>query len=247
MDQHAGFAPNSTPVGVLIAALGNDHLPHWQFVLAGKDKVPLVVGRYAHDRPRAVVGQHVVGDPDRHQLPAGGVANLGTKGHPPLRFVLSSAFLLALATHQVAEGLHRQLLSDRSQVWHQGVLRSEHQVGGSINGVWPGGEDRNLAAAGSAVPIHHLKLQLCPRAAANPVGLHGAHPLRPAIELGEIVEQLVSVGSDLQKPLAQLALFHQSSGAPRSASAVHLFIGQYGLVDRVPIHGGILLVSQARL
>ena len=81
--------------------------------------------------------------------------------------------------------------------------------------------------------------------AADPVGLHGAHPLRPAVEFRQIVEQLVGVGGDLQEPLAQLALFNQGAGAPGAPFAIHLFIGQHRLVDRVPVDRRLTAVGQA--
>ena len=84
-------------------------------------------------------------------------------------------------------------------------------------------------------------------ATANPVGLHGAHPFRPAGQLGQIVQQLIGVGGDAQEPLAQLALLHQGPGAPGTPLAVHLFVGQHRLVHRVPVDGGLLLVGQPRL
>ena len=87
-------------------------------------------------------------------------------------------------------------------------------------------------------------MQLGARTAANPVGLHGAHPLRPTLELGQIVQQLVGVGGDLEKPLAQLAFLHQGSGAPGAALAVHLFVGKHRLVDGIPVDACVLLVSE---
>ena len=80
--------------------------------------------------------------------------------------------------------------------------------------------------------------------ATNPIGLHGAHPLRPTLELLEIVEQFIGNRRDFQKPLAQLSLFNQSSRSPRTTVGVHLFVGEHRLVNRVPIDGGFFAVRQ---
>ena len=122
MDQHPRGGPGPTFEGVLIAALGDHHLLHRQFVLAGKDEIALVVGGHAHHGAGAVLGEHVVGDPDGDQLAAGRVAHAGTNGHTPLGPVLGRALLVALAGHQIAEGRHRQLLVSAGERGHQGVL-----------------------------------------------------------------------------------------------------------------------------
>ena len=59
VNQHTGFGPSAALEGVLIAALGNDHLLHRQLVLARKQEVALVVGRHAHHGAGAVLRQHV--------------------------------------------------------------------------------------------------------------------------------------------------------------------------------------------
>ena len=45
----------------------HDHLDR-QTVLARELEVALIVRRHRHDRPRAVLGQHEVGDPDWHRF-----------------------------------------------------------------------------------------------------------------------------------------------------------------------------------
>ena len=125
------------------------------------------------------------------------------------------------------------------------MFRCQHHVAGTKQGVGPGGEHRDRVARGLPGPIHHRKAQFGAGGASDPVGLHGAHPLRPALQLGQVIEQGVGVGGDLEKPLAQLALLHQGTGAPGAAFAIHLLIGEHGLVDGIPVDGGVLLVGQA--
>ena len=245
MDQHPRGGPGAACEGVFIAALGDHHLLHRQVVLAGKDEIALVVGGHAHHGAGAVLGEHVIGDPDRDQLAVGRVAHTGANRHTPLGPVLGRALLVALAGHQVAKGCHGELLVGAGQGGHQGVLRRQHHVAGTKKGVGPGGEHRDRAAGRCSGPIHHRKGQFGAGGTADPVGLHGAHPLRPAVELGQVIEQGVGVGGDLEKPLAQLALLHQGTGAPGAAVAIHLLIGEHGLVDGIPVDGGVLLVGQA--
>ena len=246
MDQHPGFGPGTPLKGVFIAALGNDHLLHRQLVLAGEQEIPLVVGRHPHHGTGAVVRQHVVGDPDRHQCAVGGVAHLGANRHTALGLVFGGAVLLALPRHQIAKGLHRQPLRGAGERRHQGMLRGQHHIGGAENGVRPCGEHGDLLTGVGAVVVDHRKLQLRTGAAADPVGLHGAHPLRPPLQAVEVVQQRLGVIGDLQKPLAQLPLFHQCPGSPGTPVTVHLFIGEHGLVDGIPVDRGFLAIGQAR-
>ena len=80
--------------------------------------------------------------------------------------------------------------------------------------------------------------------AANPVALHGFHHFRPAIQLVQIVQQLFSVGGDFDKPLRNFFLFHRRVTTP-AATVLHLFVGQYGLVIRAPVHGRSFFIHQA--
>jgi hypothetical protein len=78
-------------------------------------------------------------------------------------------------------------------------------------------------------------------ALANPVFLHQAHFVGPAVQGGfgvahlHMVEQLLRVIGDLQVVARNFAFFHHCAGAPTFA-VNHLFVGQHGLVHRVPVH-----------
>ena len=209
VDQHARLGPGFPLVGVFITAFRDHHLAKRQFVLAGKQKIALVMGGHTHHGPRAVIGQDVIRDPDRNQLPGGGVAHLRSQGHTPFGAVVGGALLLALATDQITEGLHCHLLSGVGEVAHQVVLRGQDHIGGAKDGVGSGGENGDQHVGGSPCPIHHRKTKLGAGGTANPVGLHGAHALWPTREFGQVFQQGIGIGRDLQEPLAQLALFHQ--------------------------------------
>ena len=212
---------------------------------AGKQKVPLVMGRHSHHRARAVIGQHVIGDPKRNLGAAGGVDHVTAQGHSPFGAILGGALLLALAVDQIAERRHRQGLLGAGQALDAGVVRGQHQIGGSVNGVGSGGEDADRLRRSAPIGRHHAETQFSPFRAADPVGLHRAHPLRPARQGGQVIHQGIGIGGDAQKPLAQQAFFHLCPRAPGPPFAIHLFVGQHGLVDRIPVDAGLLLIGQA--
>ena len=104
-------------------------------------EVALVVGRHRHDGARAVLHDHVVGDPDGDRFPGRWIAGVGAEKHPAL------GLLAHLARHEVP----RQHLAPvgvdlvaplvgRERV-HEGVLGREHDVSGAEHRVRPGGED----------------------------------------------------------------------------------------------------------
>ena len=232
---------------MFITALRNDHLLDRQFVLTSEEEVPLVMGRHTHHGPGAVFRQDVVSNPDREQFAVGGVTHLGANRDAALGFVLRGALLLALTRDQVAEGLDFRLVGCAGQTGHQGVLWSQHDIARPKHGVRAGGEHGDPFIRVLTGGIDHRELELSTGAAADPVGLHRAHPFRPTLQFREVIQQLLGVVGDLQEPLTQLALLNQRAGTPGTAFAVHLLIGEHGLVNGVPIDGGVLLIGQAGL
>ncbi len=91
-----------------------------------------------------------------------------------------------------------------------------------------------------------LERQLYALGPADPVALHGLDRLGPAIQLVKILEQFVRIGSDLHEPLRYLAPLDQRVRAP-AAAVDDLLVGQYGLVDRIPVDDRILAVDEAFL
>ena len=82
--------------------------------------------------------------------------------------------------------------------------------------------------------------------AADPIVLHEPHFFRPALQRLEAREQLLGVIGDLEEPLRQLALLDERAGAP-AAPVDDLLIGEHGVVDRVPVHLGLLAVDDSGL
>ena len=93
----------------------------------------------------------------------------------------------------------------------------------------------------SAVPLEPHLQAFRP---ADPVRLHGAHLLRPALQLVNCFQQIFGIFGDLEEPLSQLALLDERAGAP-AASVDHLLVRQHRVIDRVPVHLGGFPVDQA--
>src|SRR5262249_39556151 len=76
--------------------------------------------------------------------------------------------------------------------------------------------------------------------------LHQAHLVGPTVERLERVQELVGVLGDAQEPLGELALLDRGAGAP-AAAVDHLLVGEYGLVDRIPVDHALLAIDEAAL
>jgi hypothetical protein len=70
---------------------------------------------------------------------------------------------------------------------------------------------------------------------ADPVGLHGADLVGPAVERVQGFEQVIAIFRDAEEPLLQLALFNDRARAP-AATIHHLLVGEHGVLDRIPVH-----------
>ena len=65
----------------------------------------------------------------------------------------------------------------------------------------------------------------------------------PVIEAVERIQQFFGMIGDLEKPLRQLAAFHQCAGSP-ATPILDLLVGQHRHVLGVPVHDGILAIDQ---
>jgi|GEM_PF-2182218 len=81
-------------------------------------------------------------------------------------------------------------------------------------------------------------------ALADPVGLHGLDPLRPARQRIQRRQKFIGISGDGQVVAGNLALLDHRAGAP-AAAFDDLFVGEHGLVHRVPVHHLSLLVGDA--
>ena len=215
--------------------LGRAHDGHDRQALTAREiEVALVVGGAAEDGARAVVHQDEVGDVDRqrpggvegvHRADAGVEAALlrrlqrGDRGAEPLAFgdeVPQGGIAGRDGARQGMVGRDRQETRTEQRVGPRRVDVQRRGVGGG------GGR-------GVERPAHQQPLRL-----ADPVALHEAHLLRPAIQAVEGGQQIVGVVGDLEEPLHEVALLDRRAGAPALA-VDHLLVGEHGLVDRVPV------------
>ena len=149
-----------------------------QRVLAGKLPVPLVMRRHCHDCARAVVHQHVVGDPDGDSFTGQRVRGTQARIHAKLlglRHVgLGDRCLLAGGDEFSEFGI---VLGQRQR---DRMFRGQTDVGHTVERVGPGGIDLDAIEVGHR--FIQPKGQLHAAAFSNPVALHGAHGLGPAVQ-----------------------------------------------------------------
>lgn len=115
------------------------------------------------------------------------------------------------------------------------------QVGRAHEGVRTGGVDGQRL-----VVVFYVKGNFHTFGTADPVALHGLNGVRPVIQIIQIVQQLVSVGGDFDKPLRDLFTLYFGVTAP-AAAIDNLLVRENGLVVRAPVNGGRFLVDQAFL
>ena len=238
VDGEAVFGVGRIP-GRLHTLVGPCHGAHHgrdaQVVLRRELEVALVVGGHAHDRALAVAHEHVVGDPDPDGLCGEGVQHVQPRVQALLLLGGGIGFHHAAAAAFVDEGRKPGVAGGGGE--RDRVLGGDGEKGGAEQRVRPRGEHlqrpvrgHRLAGIGGVGEGDFAAL-----AAADPVGLHDLHPLRPPRELLKIAEELVGVAGDVQVIHRDLALFHESPRAP-APPLDHLLVGEHGLVDGIPVH-----------
>ena len=129
-----------------------------------------------------------------------------------------------------------------AQLGRQRRVRGDDEERRAVQRVGPGGVDGD--GLGAALD---RELDVGAGRAADPVPLHGQHPVGPvALQRGRVGQQPVGVLGDLEVPLGQHPADHL--GAAALAPAVDdLLVGQHGLVLRAPVDVAALAVGQAAL
>src|SRR5262249_34355246 len=118
--------------GLLQPVVGRkDDGPDRQAELLGKLEVALVVGRYRHDSPSAVGGQHVVGDPDWDRCAVYRVDGGSSSENAGLVLGQLGAFQVALAGRLGLVSVHGGPLFGRGDLIDQRMLRCQDHVGGA--------------------------------------------------------------------------------------------------------------------
>ncbi|CRM87541.1 hypothetical protein [Pseudomonas sp. 22 E 5] len=242
VDQSAVLAVGVLPRGrVGVARAGTHYRFDRQVVLGGEFEVALVVGRYGHDGAIAVVHQHVVGDPYRQFLRRQWVLDEQPGRQAFFRLGGDVGFGHAAAFAFGDE--RRKLRVVLCGLGGQRVFGGHGDVGRAHQGIRAGGED--LEGTGLADRVDVVReLYFHALGFADPVALHGLDLFRPARQVIEARQELIGVGGDLEVVHGDLALFDHRAGTP-AATVDHLFVGQYGLVDRVPVHGAVLAIDHA--
>src|SRR5829696_6037631 len=173
-----------------------NHGPDLDPVFPRELEVPLVVGRYGHDRTRTVAHQDVVGDVDGDLLPISRVYGVGAGKDAGLLPRYVGAVDLAhpggpldVGAHLFGSLLRRYLLDRR-------VLRAHHEERGAEERVRAGGKDLDGAV------VFDLEPDPGALGAPDPVPLQRLDPLGP-VYMGE-VQELLGVVRDLEEPLRQV-------------------------------------------
>ena len=193
------------------------------------------MGRHPHDRARAVVGQHVVGDPDRQGDARRGMACV--RAREDARLLLGCRPFLSGPGRRVLD-----VLDDlaRAETLHERMLRREHDERCPVQRVGAGREDDDVL-----VDLVAAEPQFRSARAADPVPLDRLRTLRPVDRL-QVVDQRVGVLGDLEEPLLEPARL--DLGPTALAAAVdHLLVRQHGLVVRAPVDGRLLAVRETLL
>ncbi len=242
VDQHAVLGEGSfADVGRIAVGIG-DHGFDRQVVLGGEFVVTLVVGRHGHHGTGAVFHQYEVGDEDRHFTAGQRVDGLEAGIHAAFFHGRHVGFAGA-ATRALGVELGKLRIVLRRGLG-QRVSGGDADVGHTHQGVRTGGEDGQgfLHLAGLGI---EAEAQLDTARLADPVALHGLDLLRP-LDLVEVGQQLFGIIGDAQEPLRDFLALDQRAGTPATA-VDDLLIGEHGLVRRVPVDDGTLLVDDTLL
>src|SRR5216683_4847510 len=120
------------------------------------------------------------------------------------------------------------------------MFRRHRAEGHSHERIRPRG--KRMQHAGTADVVR--KSQPHAHALADPIGLHGAHALRPSRHVLQGIEQILGISRDLEVVHRNFALLDGRAGAP-AAAIDHLLVGEHGLIDGIPIDHPCLLVGNA--
>ena len=198
----------------------------------------------AEDGAGAVFHQHEVGGIDRHGL-------VRHQRMPGEQRQLVADLLRGLDLGRGGAGLAAfgdEALQARirfGQFGDQRMLGRQRREGSAIERVGPRGEDFQLAAICTR-QVGELPEDARAAALADPVGLHQAHLLRPALERIEAAQQFIGKLGDPEVPLGEHAPLDRRAGAPALALD-HLLVGQHGIVDGIPVDPRFLAVGESGL
>ena len=159
--------------------------------LRANSKSRLITTRHRHDRARAVIGHHVIGNPDGHLLAIDGSTYIA-----PVRYAFVAIALSALKRRDLLGRLsefHDRLLvfRTRNQCFEPRIFRSQHKEAAAEQRIGAGGEHRDDLVSWVAFKIAQRKIDLRTFGTPDPIRLLLLHAIRPAFKLVKIVQQLL--------------------------------------------------------
>src|SRR5919107_5791688 len=200
-------------------------------------EVPLVVGRYGHDRTRTVAHQDVVGDVDGYLFPVSRVYGEGAGKDAGLLPLHVGAVDLAHPGGPLDVGDHLFGLLPGRYSFDRRMLGTHHEERGAEERVRAGGKDLDRTV------VFDLEPDPGTLGAPDPVPLQRLDPLGP-VYFRE-VEELLGVVRDLEEPLRQV-LLDDRRPAPLAAPVRphHLLPRQRRVVPGAPVDGGLHAVGE---
>ena len=193
--------------------------------------------RNSHHGASAVLHQNEVGGPDRDCFACQWVNGFKAGINPFFlhrRHVGFGHFGVAALIDEC-----RQLRIVFRRFLRQRMTCGYGQVGRAHEGVRTGGVDSQ-----SLVVVLNVEGNLHAFRTADPVTLHGLNGIWPVIQVIQIVQQLISVSGDFDKPLWDLFTLNFGVTAP-AAAVDNLFVRENCLVIWTPVNGRGLLIHQA--
>ena len=127
------------------------------------------------------------------------------------------------------------------------MLRCHGTESHTHNRVWTRGEDEHFAVLYQCTRFVldlMAKRKTNTLALTNPIALHGAHLIRPAVELIDARQQFFRILRDTKVVTWNLTLFNDGARTP-TATVDNLLVRQYSLINRVPVHHLRFFVSDA--
>lgn len=190
---------------------GNDG----KIVLARELEVALIAAGYRHDRARAVIGHHIIGNPDGYLLAIDRVHHIATREDAMLVAIALSALERRDLLSRLRE-FHDRLLvfRTRNQRLEPCIFRGQHEEAATEQRIGAGGEHRDDFVSWVAPKIAQCKIDLRAFGTPDPIRLLLLHAIRPAFELIEIVQQLLRIVGDLVVPLRKVALLNLGIATP---------------------------------
>ena len=209
---------------------------------------------HSHNRTSTVAHQHIVTNEDWDLLAVYRVGGISADeytglflvfltlqlslGRNVLQVSIDSILRIALAVGPLGVDI-RTVIFGACQFLHQLVLRSQHHVLSTKQGVRTRGKYADVVALG-------IESNFCTAGTANPVALHGLDLVRPIQQL-QIIQQAIGVRGNAHHPLAQVLAEDWEIAAVRTAISSNFLIRQNRTQTRAPVHGGVRQVNQAEL